>query len=368
MGLTALEHVRTEQSAFTPAEGEFDTDIVPFGIYHVDAVLPMGVKVTSPKLCVIQGGSGSRKTTLMLNIIVNMCLSGNLPPGHKIVFDSLENGFTLERSMVVLRSILATRYIIYRHYTGFRDISAEEPATDYLRQLFAYDIESGDPQFLVRNITFSFNGRDVAECAFTSDFVEAWYANKLHLTPLQNKAWMIAGDALATFPIEFFGVSEHPNYDIADKRSTPTIYIEQSYERWCKLAEECLSIQIITDYLQEYWLPNTSDHYQKQLVVTPWLSRFIKEKRKTIWCISQEGIGHQRDFASKGVVMGSSGGDMLKAASQLNWRVSYAKETNPFFMTLHSPVKLTRGNHPDLALMIEPNSGAIFGRSRIMER
>jgi hypothetical protein len=297
-----------------------------------------------------------------------MCLSGKLPAGHKIIFDSLENGVTLERLAIICRCILATKYIIYRHHAHFRDIEVDEPAQDYLRLLLSQEFPSGDPAFLVRSITFNYNGRDISECNFKPDFIEAWYRKRVYLTGNQTKAWMIAGDALQTFPIEFFGVSEHPDNNIAEARSTATTNIEQSYERWCRLSEECNSIQVVTDYMQEYWLQTSSDHYQKQLVITPWLSKFIKEKRKTVWTISQEGIQHQREFMQRGIVLGSSGGDVLKSASQNNWRVSYAKDTSPYFMTLHAPVKSRRGNHPDLSLMIEPNSGAIFGRSKIQER
>lgn len=370
MGLTALEHVKTEQSTFTPSQTEdFGLEIVPFGIYHVDSNLIMGVKPASPQLNVIQGGGGSRKTTLLLNIIINMCLSGKLPPGHKIIYDTLENGFTIERGMIVLRAIIATKYIIYMHYAGYRAIYAEENVSEYLNTLFSLELPpTGDPAAFVQEITFTHSGREVCECSFTPDFIEAWYLGKVHLTKKQTEAWIVAGEALRDFPIEFFGVSEHPNYDEAERRSTSTIMMEQSYERWCRLSEECLSVQIIADYLQEYWLPGSNDHYQKQLAFTPWFSRFIKEKRKTVWVVSQEGIQHQKDFSRSGFVYGSSGGDVLKNASQNNWRVSYTKETSPYTMTLHSPVKSRRGNHPDLTLLIEPNSGAIFGKSKIAER
>jgi hypothetical protein len=367
MGLTALEHVRTEQKAFTPPPGEFDVEIVPFGINHLDADFLMGVSPTMPQCYSIQGISGARKTTLMLNLVKNMCLSGTLPEGHKIVYDILESGQTIEKCLTILRGMLADQYMIYRHHTGYRDIMVDEHPVAYLRQLFARELPHSDPAALVQAITTTINGVAVPECVLKPSFIRRLYLNKIHMTPNQIKAWMLAGDALGYFPVEFFGVSSHYDRDERQRRSIVTDDIVAATVRWAELLDTCESMQIITDHLNAYRVGSTKD-YDKQIIVTEYIDHFIKEHGVTVWILFQEGVTNRREYDAKGEVYGGKGGDAVKAISDTNWRVSYSKITSPYFMTLHSPVKSREGDHPDLALMVNPISGTIFGRSRIVER
>lgn len=367
MGLLASEAIRTEQQAFTIVPGSNDGEIVPFGIYHVDQNLIAGVKPTSPQLNVIQGGGGARKTSLMLNFIINMCLSGKLSEGHLIVYDTLESGMTIERIILVLRCMVATKYMLYRRILGIKAPHPDDDILCYLNKLFDRSLPPVSPEELLSQVTFVFNNQEIPELAFKPDLIELFYKDKINLTANQLEAWLIAGDAVSLFPLEVYGISEHNNDDVATARSIDTTDHVASFERWLKLADEYSSIQVISDYMQSYWT-GSSDHYEKQKVIVPYYERFVKSSRSTLWVISQEGIGHQRDFNRSGEVLGSSGGDVLKNASQNNWRVSYSKVNEPCKMILHAPVKSRRGNHPDLELMIEPNSGVIFGRSRIKGR
>lgn len=362
--MLAKDIILTEQAALTPPPEEAVLNPVPFGIWHLDLAFPAGVKPTSPQLNVIQGGSGARKTSLMLNIILKMCLSGNLPEDHIILYDTLENGMTIERLILTLRCMVATLFIIYKQW--LRPDMPSGDVREYLNKLFAIPLPILPPQEIIGKC-LSPDG--LPECVFTVDFIELWYRKKIRMTPNQIEAWLIAGDVVSLFPLEVFGVSEHYDREEAARRSIDTADIEQAFSRWLRFAGSHHSVQVISDYLTAYWIGSgDSDHYAKQKIITPYYDRFVKSTRNTLWAINQEGVGHQREFRNVGKVLGSSGGDVLMSASQNNWRVSYNNAEDPYHFTLHSPVKSRRGNHGDIKCMIEPKSGVIFGRSMLADR
>lgn len=370
MGLTALEHVQTEQSAFTPPGG-LDFDIVPFGIHHLDGNFIMGVMPTDAQIRGIQGIEGTRKTTLAFNLIINQCLSGKLPAGHKIVYDILETGMSLEKCITILRCILATKYMIYRHYSGTRAIGVDDDPVEYLNKLFRFtspELETSSSQEIISAITYTYGGQKRNECELKYDVIRRWYFNKWHLTALQTEAWIIAGDALQRFPLEFFGPSGHYDRDVGKVRSTPTTNIDLAYRRWAEILDTCETAQFWIDHINAYDVSGVVDDYNRQMAVIPVIKRFIGEHRCTFWLLAQEGVSNRRDFDAKGEVLGSKGGSLLKAEADTNWRVSYPRTTDPFSMILHQPVKSREGDHPDLKLMLEPNSGAIFGKSAIKPR
>lgn len=353
--LTAQEFVETEHEAFTP-DKDHDGVRVPFGIPHIDAAFPMGVKPLSPQFNYIQGPEGGRKTTFALNIVLNMLLSGTLPQGSKIAIDTLESGMTIERYLLIMRCIIATKIIIYEHYTGPQD-------SDTLWHLFNRPLPEKSPSELITEIKGD-HGR--MACELKPDHIEGSYANlpNCRLTERQFNAYERAGDVLSRLPIVVFGVSEHPSPDIREARYTDTTDIQSSYARWLELAEKEGVDQIVVDHAHEYYLKGVSDYYSLQKAIMPLMSQWIKKAGRTLWVLGQESQGQQREAdANDGEVIGSAGGGVLKAAAHTNFRVSYKGNRNPFWMIAWSPVKARRGNFPNICLMIEPQSGAIFGKS-----
>lgn len=367
MGLTAFEHVKSEQSAFTPPDG-IDFEIVPFGIYHVDATMMMGVMPTDQQIFGIQGIEGSRKTSLALNLITNQCISGMLPEGHLIVVDVLEAGMPIERYLTTIRLILATKYIIYKHhFPDFQEIEPDEDARFYLRRLFAQShptFEMGEPEEIIAAITYEGYGQRRIECELKYDLIRRWYFGKWNLTSLQRKAWMIAGDALAKFPLVMYGPSGHYNNEIARIRNESCLDIEKSFERWKQILDGCESAQFWIDHIAAYDTGH-SDDYSKKNVVVAAIKRFTSDYGCTFWALDQEGMSNRRDFDRTGEALGGRGGSALKGEANTHWRLSYPQHKDPYHLILHRPMKTRSGSHPDLKLMIEPNSGAIFGKSKL---
>lgn len=367
MSLTAPDAITYEESAFAPVDEDVYGGIVPFGIKHVDEAFMAGVKPYSPQIIAIQGGSGARKTTLILNIIKNMCLSNTLIDNHRIIFDTLENGMTVERVFLALRQMVATQILIYEYHLR-ECIPANSDPREYLWWLFNQPLPSLGSRDLCLMPTDTINGKETSICVLTADFVETFYREQIQMTERQLYAWQLAGQVIRDFPLEVFGTSEHPNFEEAERRSEDTTNIEASLKRWLKLAEEYGGIQVISDHLGEYWFGRYVLPQEKQGQIVPYYARFVKTARCTLWAINQEGIGHQKDFRQLGIVYGSMGGDVLKSTAQLNWRVGYNQFEDKYHMLLYTPVKGRRGSHPDLRLNIEPNSGCIFGDSQVAER
>ncbi len=354
--LTAREAVATEVAAFTPPPGDARRNRVPFGIYHLDLAFVRGVKPLSPQIIAIQGGSGSRKTTTMINIIINQILSGKLPQGMTIGMDMLESGMTIERLILIMECIVATKIMVYEFHTG-------PQGRESLWHLFNRRLPSSvQPQDLLSPIGTGAR----TDIRLNPDFLEACYAGQkgFTLSERQRDAWGRAAAAVHEFPVIAFGVSEHYQDDIRAERYTNSTLLSDSLERWLSYTKEHGMRQLVVDYIQEYAIPEVYDHYKKQLRAVPVISEWAKETGSTAWVLSQEGITHQRDARSyDGEVLGSSGGDILKSQSQLNLRVEYRPKQNPCWTLLFSPVKARRGNFGTVGIPTEPFSGAFFGQS-----
>ncbi len=347
----------TEREAFTPPPEDTSLQRVPFGIAHLDAAFPRGVKPWAPQIYAMQGDGGARKTSLVLNLLINQHLSRTMPEGLVTSVDSLETGMTIERYTLVTKCMLATRIMIYEQWTG-------PQGGDTLWQLVNRELPARSPGQLIAGVKRG--DTEHTDCILFPDFIESWYANQPNykMSPRQYDAWERAGREIESWPIFIFGVSEHFNDRERARRYTETTNIQRSFDRWLKLSEEHNVRQIVVDYVQEYFIESTGNLYEKQLVVTPFLSEWCRRTSGTMWAISQESITNVRDARGRyGEPLGSAGGNILRAASQTNLRCEYLKRNNPHWLILRSPMKGRRGHYPDLGLMIEPNSGAIFGKS-----
>lgn len=353
---TMQEAQLTEHLAYTPPEEASSIERVPFGIWHLDVAFPRGIKPWAPQIYGMQGGPGARKTSLVLNILCNEHLSGAMPKDFSTAVDSLETGMTVERYCLAMKCMLATRIMIYEQWTG-------PQSADTLWQLVNRNLPQETPEQLLAGVKR--DGANYTDCMLYPDFIESCYANQSGYTfsARQLDAWERAGEEIATWPIMVFGVSEHYDDKERAERYTETTNIENSFERWLKLAEEYNVRQLIVDFLQNYFT-ESGNLYEKQLTVVPYMAEWCRRSSGTLWAISQESITNVRDARGRyGEPLGAAGGNILLAESQTNLRLEYLKRSNPHWLTLRSPMKGRRGHYPDLGLMIDPVSGAIFGRS-----
>jgi len=353
-GLTARIAMETEPQAYTPPKETGLDKAVPWGFYHIDQAFPRGIKPLMSQLIAIQGEGGARKTTLLLNIILNQFLSGMLPAQYRMAVDSLETGMTIERYFMVMRCMLATKIMVYEFYTG-------PQGAHCLYEMFNRPLPNDPPELLLEGITSPKHGKMMKDCVLFPDYVEACYAAQpgFNFSERQVDAWEKAGAAIATFPIIVYGVSEHYDEIEREKRFTDTSIIENAFERWLALAEKGIR-QLVIDHITAYFLDGSD--YEKQMRVIPYLERWVKLTGSTLWAISQESVTNIRAARSGGKVVGSMGGNKLHFASQTDLRVDYDRDLRPFW-TRFEILKGRRGHFPPIGIMTCPISGAMFGRT-----
>lgn len=324
---------------------------VPFGIPALDANL-MGVPIDTGAVFGIQGEPGARKTTFVLNIIVNQCLSQKLPPGYHICIDTLESGMTIERYADIILAIVATKILIYRHW--------QHTDEDNILRLLAKGLPHNNTQTLVEECGQEFNGRFVRETVLRPEFFR--YGRR---TKRQLEAINLAKAIVRTWPIMIFGVSEHPDHEIAKKRTTATMNLAKSLRRWIQLSEKEHMRQLVIDHMQEYIFPDHPSDYDLQKRVVGTVKSWQKPIRGVAWIISQIGVTSAREARSSGVDAYAVGGKVLEAEAQYMGQVKYKKDS-PYYMELTRPVKSRIGMHASLGIPLEPNSGAFIGAAAEM--
>jgi hypothetical protein len=324
--------------------------VVPFGICVVDDNL-LGVPITSGGIIGIQGVPGSRKTTLLINIIINQCISGKLPPGYSIAIDTLETGMTIERYADVMVSILATKMIVYWHWN---QTDEDDPV-----KLFSAGIPTMDFQDQVENVGMSYNGGKFSrETVIRPEFL------KLGLrTKRQHRAIRLAREIMSTWPVMIFGSSEHPDREIAIQRSTDTTNLVESFERWKKLSQEEGMKELTVDHIGEYVFSDNPSSYELQRRVVRAMAVWQKSAGGVGWAIVQIGVTAEREARQSGVKAYAAGGKALEAQAQLMWQVEYDEE-NPYAMKLKRPIKSRIGMHNTVAIPLDPMSGAFIGRAQ----
>ncbi len=301
--------------------------LVPFGINIVDERL-LGVPIDRGGIFGIQGSPGSRKTTFLVNVIVNQCLSGRLPQGYHIAIDTLESGMTIERYADVIIAIVATKFLVYWHWN-------ESQEKDINRLL-----SMGLPQFkvdrLIEEVGVEENGKFIRETLLRPEFFT--YGRR---TARQHEAIKMSRAIVRNWPIFIFGVSEHPDPEVAKKRTTIVADLGHSFERWIWLFEKRNVREIALDHLQEYAFADNPSDYEKMRRVVGMVSQWQKLCRGVAWIVTQIGVTSEREARRSGIKAYGQGGRILQAEAQVMWEVSY-DEDRPNVMCLKRPIKSRR--------------------------
>ena len=322
--------------------------LIPFGIAGVDENL-LGVPIDRGGVIGLQGVPGSRKTTLLVNILINQCLSGRLPPGYHIGIDTLESGMTIERYADVILAIVATKFLVYWHWneTSERDII----------KLLRMGLPERNPAEIIYDVGYVQDGKLVGEAKFRPEFFIYGMRTKRQLEAIK-----MAKAVVRNFPIMIFGVSEHPDIEVAKRRTTDVTNLERSHKRWHEMAEEHNMRELAIDHLQEYYLPGASNDYEKMQMVVSAAAQWQKVWRAVLWMLSQIGVTSERESRKSGISAYAQGGKVLEAESQVMWQVEY-NSVEPYIIELLRPIKSRIGMHGKIAIPIDPTSGAFIGRA-----
>ena len=316
---------------------------VPFGIAPMDARIP-GVPIRSGGIFGVQGLPGTRKTTLLCNLIVNMYVSGKMPAGYMTCIDTLESGMTIERYSDTILAIVATRILVGWHW-----VSTDTDIEDLLKT----PLPDKPVAKLVTETGSTINEKFYRETNMRPDFFKYSYR-----TPRQHKAISAARDLIAKWPIAVFGVSEHPDPDVANERTVDVTNLSKAYVRWCYLAENHGMKQLVIDHLQQYM--GYSSDYERMRAVTHAVASWQKKYGGIAWVISQVGVTASRDARTYGIRSHAAGGNVLEAEAQYMGEVDY-KDTDPWHIILRRPLKSRIGVHPTIQIPIDPESGSFIG-------
>lgn len=328
--------------------------IVPSGIYLVDKSIG-GIRVKAGGINGVYGIEGSRKTSIVMNIVINQCLSGLLPEGYKIEWDTLESGMTIERVSEIMVCMIASRYITYWNATGIKE-------TDYRTLL--KKVPDCNPIELINSVPTVVDGSNepLRENAIKTDFLET---DRTFWTQNQKDAIEVAKSLVARFPVFICGVSEDEDEDRAEEKTTITSDLEVAKKRWYEYADKHGVRQIIVDHINEFQFDDQNEDYGAMLKVVPVMVQWQKKWKGLIWSIAQTGTGQRTTYRNaSGDYPTALGGPRLAMTADNMWYVKY-HEDHPFWVKMYHP-KGRRGKHKPLAIPIDPDSGAMIGRSKFL--
>lgn len=316
------------------------------GISIVDEAI-VGVRLRSGGAWSIQGYEGSRKTTLLLNIIKNQFMSGRLPEDYLINYDMLESGQSIETVVEILIAMIATEIVVRWHWLGY---------TDDLKDLYARKFNPMSPAQMFGEVSSTENGLSRREATIRPEFLRggSW-------TSRQKEAIEWARSIVSGFNLEISGYSENEDEEVARTLTTNTRDLAQSLDRWHQMSEEKGMQQLVIDNVPQYTFSDTDNAYEKAVRVCKAGVNWLQKYKGLVWIINQIPIGQR---SSNLVELPSQyGGARILEESRIGWHVKYNPRQDPYHILM--AIKKTRiGFHPDILVPVEPVSGAIIGEPK----
>lgn len=292
--------------------------LLPYGLPPLDEAL-YGINIVDGELIAIQGLEKNRKTTLLANIVLSVMLSGTLSKlGYSMVLDTLESGETVERYRDRLIGMLATYALLAGEHGNRRE-------TWNVAGVLENDHLGMSPEYLR-------------------------YANR---SAAQQGAIEHAMGIMEDWPLHIFGGSRYRD------RFTDTRNLQESMQRWGRLADEENAAIFATDHIQLYNLPGSMD-YQKQERVIPALSSHQLATSTAVIALSQISLGSFKDYKS-GLMdtMYAKGGGRLAAEANAVIQISYDEANCKVLIDVPRSRKARAKMHQSL----EPTSGLFVGRA-----
>lgn len=289
--------------------------LVRYGIKALDKAL-YGINTTTGELNVILGPEKQRKTTLLLNILLNIQqdprLDDTTRPGF--VLDTLESGMNPERVRDSLVSMMATKKMML---DGHRYME-RCPACDNAK----CGILGISPEFLMYN-NRSKHQQEAIDWAFEE--MRKW---RLHI----------------------YGAALRQGNTRSMKVATP---------RWTDLVKEGYKI-FASDHIQQYSFSDASfeSDYEKQIQGVSRIAEFVAQNNTAFFLLSQVSLTSQR--------AAQSGTDRIRASGGQKG----AQEANTILATEYTPgsgrmtIKLMdsrKAGRLDTSVELEDASGAFYG-------
>ena len=244
--------------------------LVPYGIYVLDKAFYGIDPMRNGELVLLIAEEKNRKTTLMMNIIINVCTNKEIKMHRKWVVDTLESGLNEARYTDQLIVNLASRHIM-----GLGHIPASSG--------FCHACGSKVCKELV---------------------LKPEYLNLFHLTETQDLAVEYAQDEMASWPVLIYDAS----LEKGDTRNLPAaIDMQDPTSRWVALADNGWDT-FVSDHLQQYrfGIDNQTD-YEKMVRGMNAQGDFVASTGSVVFSISQVSLTSIREAKSGGKLTASGG-------------------------------------------------------------
>lgn len=318
----------------------------PTGISIVDRAI-VGVRLFFGGVWSIQGNEGSRKTTLMLNIIKSQFMSGRMPEDYWINYDMLESGQSIETVSEILVAMVATEIIVRWHWFG---------KIDDMKDLFSRKFNPMSPAQMFNEVVSGRDGIHRNEATIRPEFLRGgtW-------TPNQREAIHLARSIVGGFRLFISGYSENEDEKTARELTSDTRDLDRSLDRWHQMSEERLMGQLVIDNVPQYAFSDTDNAYEKAVRVCKAAISWQQKHKGLVWIINQIPISQRSSNLVE--LPAQFGGARILEESRIGWHLRYNPRQDPYHILM--AIKKTRiGFHPDILVPVEPVSGAIIGEPK----
>lgn len=333
-----------EDHLLVPPKEEDLSNVLPFGVAHIDQAMVRGVNLKEGELIVIQGSEKNRKTTLVLNMVRVWSKLRHCLQGGKILVETLESSMTRARYKQHLITMEATAYMMARHY-GVLDGNMQFPV-----------IFPDKPHIRIANMDQVYKDME-SELLLSVD-----RAMRCLRTPLQQEALEYAVEEVNKWPVLLYGAAPNEGHTRAFNFNGRSINFrdELPYLRWIHAIEEYGVKIIVVDHVQGY--PGAGSDYERLGEVSDRFSTLVAENHVVVVAVSQIPLTALRD-PTAGIY--ARGGKRLSEEAYLVLTCEYDQDMP--YMTIYPSA--SRGALPPVTRQnMEMNSGVFIGWSYALDR
>lgn len=302
-------------------------NLIPYGIDLLDRAL-WGIDIIDGELIVIIGAHKQRKTTLWLNVCINIMTARHLTRKPRIVIDTLESGMPPRKYRDTIIANLASRHLFDMGHTPINYCQACDTSI-------------------------------CNELKLSAKFLRYRTRSKA-----QNESIEYALDTMASDDWNLLIYGSHP--DQGNVRNLKNA-VEDKESRWIRLIEEEGVDIFAVDHLQQYNLRSGTDNeYEKQQRVISVMGSVVAMYNVAVVMLSQVSLKSIREAAAGAGELTASGGNKSAQEGNVVMVTKYDRDT-PNKMGIKIGDAREAGS---LSLIQDLNktSGAFFGEARTADK
>lgn len=301
-------------------------NLIRWGIPALDKRL-VGINTFTGELNLIIGEEKKRKTTLMINVLVNILTAPKPKEKPAVSIDTLESGMQPDRYTDQIISNLAGRYLMANGHVP------------------------------VTHGNCPVCGSTCKELAITPEFLMF-----LPRSQEQLKAIDFAYDTMQSWKLDIWGA----NLSEGNTRSLNEALGKMTNEaRWIWMSEEKGTDIFIIDHVQQYRFETLDvTDYEKLMRAVTAMSSFVASNKKVVFMLSQISLTSLRESRAGGTAKASGGKKPHEEANSI-LRTTYEDGSGVLGIALDGSRKSAGGFYHELS--IDDVSGAIVPREEELE-